>query len=88
MHALPAIARPLVTLASDTDGEAAFMEFIRSAGRAFSQNQAAAPLVGLGILVVLIVLADWKLAGWLERLWRKRRTRHRTDGAGHGPADG
>ena len=77
----------LLTLASDVDGEAAFMEIIRSAGRALTQNQTTAPLVGLLILLALIVLADWKFAGWLERVWR-RRHRHapRSDHADEHPA--
>jgi hypothetical protein len=72
MTAHDSVIQPLLTLGSEVDGEAAFMEIIRSAGRALTQNQAAAPLVGLGILTVLIVLADWKFAGWIERAWRRR----------------
>lgn len=70
-----------VALASaQLDGESAFMEFIRSAGRAFTHNQAVAPLVGLVILGVLIILADWKFAGWIERVWQRRRA------GGHAPS--
>ena len=74
MTAHDSVIQPLLTLGSEVDGEAAFMEIIRSAGRALTQNQAAAPLVGLGILTVLIVLADWKFAGWIERAWHRRRS--------------
>lgn len=86
MTACGPVLNPLLTLASKVDGEAAFMEIIRSAGRALTQNQATAPLVGLGILTVLIVLADWKFAGWIERAWRRRGGRHDAPAA-HGHAE-
>lgn len=85
-HLIPVLAT------TQLDGESAFMEFIHSAGRAFTHNQAVAPLVGLVILGVLIVLADWKFAGWIERWWRRRRhagdratprTEHRAERPAH-----
>lgn len=74
MHAHHAIL--ILTLASQADGETAFMEIIRSAGRALTHNQSVAPLVGLLILTALLVLADWKFAGWIQRVWRKRHHGH------------
>lgn len=74
VYALGSILTSAVA-AAQLDGESAFMEFIRSAGRAFTHNQAAAPLFGLVVLGVLIVLADWKFAGWIQGVWRKRHSR-------------
>ena len=68
MHGLASLGW---TLAQVSDGVTAWSQFVRSAGRALASNQAIAPLVGLGILTLLLLLADWKFAGWLERLWRR-----------------
>lgn len=61
-----------VRLASVSDGAGAWAELVAGARRALSSNQAVAPLVGLVLLVLIIALADWKLAGWLARAWSRR----------------
>ena len=70
----------LLSLASH-DGAGAWAELVASARRALTSNQAIAPIVGLVVLAVIVVVADWKLAGWLERTWRGR-TRSRRGGGG------
>lgn len=61
-----------LALAQVPDGAGAWAQFVRSAGRALTGNQALAPWLGLGVLLMLVILIDWKFAGWLERLWRRR----------------
>lgn len=60
-----------LVLAQVTDGVGAWSQFVRSAGRALASNQALAPMIGLGILTLLLLLANWKFAGWIERVWRR-----------------
>ena len=69
-----------IVLAGTLDGARGWSEFVRSAGRALASNQAFAPLLGLGVLVILIVFADWKLAGWIEHRWCRHHADHTEPG--------
>jgi hypothetical protein len=57
------------------DGASAWAKFIESAEGAFASNQALAPVIGLLFLTTLVLVADWKFAGFIERAWRRRRSR-------------
>lgn len=59
-----------------TDGAAGWAAFVESAGRALERNaELVVPVTGLTVVTLLIVLADWRLARWLERVWQRRRAR-------------
>lgn len=59
-----------------SDGASAWSKFVGSVGRTLTANAGSLPLIGLAILLLLIVLADWKLAGWMERRLRGGDTPH------------
>jgi hypothetical protein len=57
------------------DGREAWSQFVSSVGRALEGNRALLPIAGLVLLGLLVVLADVKLASWIERRWRRRHRR-------------
>ena len=63
-------------LAETTDGARGWAQFVNSVGDAIEGNQALLPVVGgaIAIIVVLVVvsLANVRLAHTLERVWRRR----------------
>ncbi|GAB5496821.1 MAG: hypothetical protein Phyf2KO_19010 [Phycisphaerales bacterium] len=54
-------------LATITDGESAWADFISGVQRTFEQNAAAAPVLGIVLLVGAVILIDYFIAKWLVR---------------------
>lgn len=54
-------------LASVTDGESAWADFISGVQRTFEQNAAMAPVLGIVLLVGAVLLIDYFIAKWIVR---------------------
>lgn len=67
------------TLAEITDGAAAWSQFVKSVGDVIENNKSLLPLfaaaIGLGLVAIVLSLANVRLAHWIERLWQRRHTR-------------
>lgn len=67
------LPRPLVMigfgsmLASVTDGESAWAEFISGVQLTFENNAAVAPVLGIVLLVGAVILIDIFIAKWIVR---------------------
>ncbi|MBK7405019.1 MAG: hypothetical protein IPJ41_10390 [Phycisphaerales bacterium] len=69
----PALLLRLVLMPAEiTDGRSAWSQFIGSVERTFTENAGTIPIIGLLIVLVVVVVVDWKFAGWIERLWRRK----------------
>lgn len=54
-------------LASVTDGESAWAEFISGVQQTFEHNAAMAPVLGIVLLVGAVILIDYFIARWIVR---------------------
>ncbi len=66
-------------LAQITDGASAWADFVKSAGSALANNEGFAVVVGLGLLGLVVLIAHWKLAEWLEGVWERNHKQHKHD---------
>ena len=66
-------------LAEITDGTAAWSQFVTSVGDVIEGNKSLLPLVaaaiGIGLVAVVLSLANVRFAHWIERFWRRRHPR-------------
>lgn len=58
------------TLAEITDGAAAWSQFVKSVGDVIENNKSLLPLfaaaIGLGLVAIVLSLANVRLAHWIE----------------------
>ena len=60
-----------------TDGRSAWAEFYGGVTAAFEANEAAVPVIGVGLLVLVVTLINVRLAVWLGKRWRSQRSAQR-----------
>ncbi|MFI4872500.1 MAG: hypothetical protein ACIARQ_11870 [Phycisphaerales bacterium JB061] len=53
------------TLATITDGEAAWSEFLSGVQQAFADNAAAVPALVIVVVVLFVLWADFRIAKWI-----------------------
>jgi len=57
----------MYTLAQVEDGQAAWAEFFEGVTKTFEANEAALPVLGVIVLVIVVMVANIQLARWLAR---------------------
>ncbi|MFG0241752.1 MAG: hypothetical protein ACF8R9_03080 [Phycisphaerales bacterium JB054] len=77
---MPEVLRAITpTPAEITDGANAWSQFVTSVGDVIEGNSSLLPLVaaaiGLGLVAIVLSMANVRLAHWIERLWQRRHTR-------------
>ena len=77
---LQTMTRTLAEITAEiTDGAAAWSQFVKSVGDVIENNKSLLPLfaaaIGLGLVAIVLSLANVRLAHWIERLWQRRHTR-------------